>query len=209
MKLEVGGKYRSKNGMNVEIVGLTQSNDYPYEASYSEGGEYLFTLYLTETGNVYLFAPDPRDIDNNQNTKEKIKIGEKYKNERGSVVEIIYHNEKFNEEYPYIGVVAFGDTKGAVNYYNEDGASDLGYNLVEKYQEWYNRISEQGVLCWVCKEEDRIKTLESRLKYCFIMVVTERDEHGKFLTKYNSKWEYAKPVTKEELENFILDNNNA
>jgi hypothetical protein len=63
----------------------------------------------------------------------------------------------------------------------------------EKHVEWFEDIPEQGVLCWVGDSP----------KSTFITLVVSMSENNYFITKSNCYYNYAIPLTKEEVEKYI------
>ena len=64
---------------------------------------------------------------------------------------------------------------------------------------WYENIPVQGVLCWVHNSNPERKV---RIDLIVYFDTTEQEGMGQFQSTF-SDWEYAIPLTKEEVVQFI------
>jgi hypothetical protein len=73
----------------------------------------------------------------------------------------------------------------------------IGFVQTKPEPKWYYNIPEQGILCWVKDEEEGLAKLT-------IIIAYGTDSTFKFegLEDY---WEYATPVTLEEIANYIYE----
>ena len=71
---------------------------------------------------------------------------------------------------------------------------------------WYEKIPEQGVLCWVwddgmdiCKQPSALKLITG--------IVGKKEHRLRFYDAIGDTWDYAQPLTKVELMQFIDQGN--
>ena len=64
---------------------------------------------------------------------------------------------------------------------------------------WYENIPEQGVLCWVHNSNPKRKV---RIDLIVYFDTTKQEGTGRFQSAF-SDWEYAIPLTKEEVLEYI------
>ena len=126
MKLEVGKKYRTREGELVTVERKVTTTPHSYigsnQCSYTENGLWLYT----EHSSCDL-------IEEIQETKMKLEVGKKYRTVCGMIVTVKSRNS--DPQYPCIV-----DVKGIDRWYSEDGllyASDHhhGLNIIEEIKE--------------------------------------------------------------------------
>jgi hypothetical protein len=74
--------------------------------------------------------------------------------------------------------------------------------LVKVEMNWWENIQDPGVLCWVSETCIHKPNLED----CFIRLIESYNSSTKFYISYDwgSKWNYAVPMTEEEVKKYIL-----
>ena len=71
----------------------------------------------------------------------------------------------------------------------------LKFRRKPKEPDWWENISEHGVLCWTCDVEENItRGLDLIMEFV--------DDSSYKFTGINSAWKYATPLTNEEIEAF-------
>jgi hypothetical protein len=74
--------------------------------------------------------------------------------------------------------------------------------LVKVEMDWWENIQDPGVLCWVSETCIHKPNPED----CFIRLIESYNSSTKFYISYDwgSKWNYAVPMTEEEVKKYIL-----
>jgi hypothetical protein len=69
------------------------------------------------------------------------------------------------------------------------------YRIKPKEPEWWETIPAQGVLCWVGDNKPFVETTK-------IINIIKMREVDQFLSTRGARWDYAIPLTNEEIEAF-------
>lgn len=83
----------------------------------------------------------------------------------------------------------------------QSGIINLNDSEIYHEQKWYENIPEQGVLCWISDFDENSKSI--------MHIITRYDknrDHSNFISKSQTQWRYATPVTADEIEKCILEN---
>ena len=87
-----------------------------------------------------------------------------------------------------------------VEYYcgilNKETFDDYIWRIKPKPLEWYENIPEHGVLCWVGDNKPFVESTK-------IVNIIKMREVNQFISIRGARWNYALPLTNEEIKQFL------